>query len=303
MKTKKRNYSTYLILTIFGLYMISPFISTALYATSTNWSNTLLPKDFTLKWFIELFQDPNFISAVMRSITLTFVTLAVVLVVMVPTVFLVYMYFPRVDNFMKGLVLMPYAIPAVILATGLLRMYSGSAIPMFAVLVGGLFVGSLPFMYQGVRNSLESIHSRNLMHAAEMLGANKLQAFLKIIVPNIKLGLLITTLLIFSGFFGEFVLTNLLIGGRYETIRIYMMRRMNENGHLASAVMVAYFLLLIVISLVITHLTASKKGKRTAWKKRKQQPNENQPFPPLTLAQAEPATSTEIKVNNEKRHK
>ncbi|RDW15710.1 ABC transporter permease [Oceanobacillus chungangensis] len=299
---KKRNISTYLILVIFGLYMIFPFISTGLYATSTNWSNTLLPNDFTFQWFIELFQDSNFISAVTRSITLTLITLAVVLVVMVPTVFIVYMYFPKVDNFMKGLVLMPYAIPAVILATGLLRMYSGSAIPKYAVLVGGLFVGSLPFMYQGVRNSLEGIHSRNLMQAAEMLGASKLQAFLKVIVPNIKLGLLITTLLIFSGFFGEFVLTNLLIGGRYETIRIYMMRRMNENGHLASAVMVAYFLLLIVISLVITRITSSKKGVSNSLFKRKKRKQE-QVIPPLSLKQLEPAATSEVKSNNEKRRK
>ena len=269
MKVKKHNIGSNLILVLFGLYMVFPFISTTLYATSTDWSNTLLPKDFTFQWFVQLFQDPSFISAVTRSLTLTLLTLAVVLVVMVPTVFLVYMYFPKVDRFMKGLVLMPYAIPGVILATGLLRMYAGSAIPMYVVLIGGLFIGSLPFMYQGVRNSLEGINSKTLMHAAEMLGASKIQAFLKVVVPNIKLGLLITTLLIFSGFFGEFVLTNLLIGGRYETIRIYMMRTMSVNGHLASAVMVAYFLLLIAISLVITRITSSKKGVSTPFRKRK----------------------------------
>ena len=169
MKTKKKNIGTYLILTIFGLYMIFPFISTGLYATSTEWSNTILPRDFTFKWFIELMQDPNFTSAVLRSITLTLITLIVVLVIMVPTVFLVYLYFPKVDNFMKGLVLMPYAIPGVILATGLLRMYSGTAIPMYAVLIGGLFIGSLPFMYQGVRNSLESIQTKVLIESAEIL--------------------------------------------------------------------------------------------------------------------------------------
>ena len=207
-------------------------------------------------------EDPNFISAVIRSLTLTVITLVVVLLLMVPTVFLVYMYFPKVDHFMKGLVLMPYAIPGVILATGLLRMYSGSVIPMYAVLVGGLFIGSLPFMYQGVRNSLESVQTKKLMEAAEILGANKFISFIKIILPNIRLGLLITTLLIFSSFFGEFVLTNLLIGGRYETIRIYMLRRMNENGHLASAVMVAYFILLILISFIITYLTSSKRRVR-----------------------------------------
>ena len=262
MKTKKTHYGSYLILALFALYMIFPFVSTFFYSTSTEWSNTILPTDFTFQWFVELIQDPNFLSATLRSITLTFITLAVVLVVMVPSVFLVYMYFPKVDNFMKGLVLMPYAIPGVILATGLLRMYSGSVIPMYAVLVGGLFIGSLPFMYQGVRNSLESVQTKQLMEAAEILGANKLLSFIKIILPNIRLGLLITTLLIFSGFFGEFVLTNLLIGGRYETIRIYMLRRMNESGHLASSVMVAYFSLLILISMIITYLSSSKRKAR-----------------------------------------
>ena len=238
-------------------------------------------QDFTFKWFVELVQDPNFVSAVLRSFTLTLTTLAVVLVVMVPTVFLVYMYFPKVDNFMKGLVLMPFAIPGVILATGLLRMYSGAAIPMYSVLVGGLFIGSLPFMYQGVRNSLDSIQSKRLMEAAEILGANRFTSFVKIILPNIRLGLLITTLLIFSGFFGEFVLTNLLIGGRYETIRIYMLRRMNENGHLASAVMVAYFILLILISLLITYITSSKRGTRKK-EKNTQTPVQNAEDVPLT---------------------
>lgn len=267
MKIRKTHYSSYIILALFGIYMIFPFISTFFYSTSTEWSNTILPEDFTFQWFVQLMQDPNFISAVLRSITLTLITLSVVLVVMVPTVFLVYMYFPKVDNFMKGLVLMPYAIPGVILATGLLRMYSGSVIPMYAVLVGGLFIGSLPFMYQGVRNSLESVQTKQLMEAAEILGANKFTSFIKIILPNIRLGLLITTLLIFSSFFGEFVLTNLLIGGRYETIRIYMLRRMNENGHLASSVMVAYFTLLILISLIITYLSSTKR------KSRKKQPH------------------------------
>lgn len=273
MKKKKNHFPAYFVLFIFGLYMIFPFISTGLYAMSTAWSNTILPKDFTLQWFVALMQDPNFIAALLRSVTLTVVTLVVVLVIMVPTVLLVYLHFPRVDTFMKGLVLMPYAIPGVILATGLLRMYSGTIVPMYVVLIGGLFIGSLPFMYQGIRNSLEGIGAKELMESAEILGANTTQSFFRVIIPNIRIGLLITTLLIFAGFFGEFVLTNLLIGGNYETIRIYMLRRMNENGHLASAVMVAYFALLLLLSLLITRLTSTRKVKTKKatrhWKRKK----------------------------------
>ena len=71
MKTKKTHYGSYLILMIFGFYMIFPFISTFFYSTSTEWSNTILPKDFTFQWFVQLMQDSNFISAVIRSVTLT----------------------------------------------------------------------------------------------------------------------------------------------------------------------------------------------------------------------------------------
>lgn len=295
MKAKKTHYTSYLILAIFGLYMLFPFVSTFFYATSTKWSNTMLPNDFTFKWFIQLIEDPNFVAAVIRSFALTFTSLAVVLVVMVPTVFLVYTSFPKVDQFMKGLVLMPYAIPGVILATGLLRMYSGTVIPMYLVLVGALFIGSLPFMYQGIRNSLESIQTKKLIEAAEILGATRLTSFIRIILPNIRLGLLITTLLIFSGFFGEFVLTNLLIGGRYETIRIYMLRRMNENGHLASSIMVAYFLLLIGISLVITYLTSpDRRGPKKA--------NRHQ-IPGNRMSLAESVSILKMGVKKEKRQR
>lgn len=295
MKAKKTHYTSYLILAIFGLYMLFPFVSTFFYATSTKWSNTILPNDFTFKWFIQLIEDPNFVAAVIRSFALTFTSLAVVLVVMVPTVFLVYTSFPKVDQFMKGLVLMPYAIPGVILATGLLRMYSGTVIPMYLVLVGALFIGSLPFMYQGIRNSLESIQTKKLIDAAEILGATRFTSFIRIILPNIRLGLLITTLLIFSGFFGEFVLTNLLIGGRYETIRIYMLRRMNENGHLASSIMVAYFLLLMGISLVITYLTSpDRRGPKKA--KRHQIPGNR-------ISLAESVSILKIGVKKEKRQR
>ena len=64
MKTKKTYYGSYLILVIFGLYMIFPLLSTFFYSTSTSWSNTILPEDFTFQWFVQLIQDPNFISAV-----------------------------------------------------------------------------------------------------------------------------------------------------------------------------------------------------------------------------------------------
>lgn len=59
------------------------------------------------------------------------------------------------------------------------------------------------------------------------------------------------------------MLTNLLIGGRFQTVRIYMLRRMNENGHLASAVMVLYLLFMVGIALTTFMLTNRQKQRLT----------------------------------------
>lgn len=250
-----------IILIIFGIYFSVPILGTLLYSTSTNWSNSIIPKDFTFKWFLQLFQEQSFIDAVFRSLLLGIITSFILLVVMIPTLIVIRLYFPKIDKILQSVVLLPYAIPGVILVTALLSTYSRLGIPMFIVLIGALFITLLPITYLGINNQLKFININELVDAASTMGASKFQIITKVIVPNIRLGTTLVFLTIFSASFGEFMLTNLLIGGRFETIRIYMMRRMNENGHLASAVMILYFLFLFVIAILVFFLNNRQKKK------------------------------------------
>lgn len=251
----------WLILTLFIAFMCLPIVVTLIYSLSTEWGKSIVPTGFTLKWFLQLYQDPQFIAAIIRSLILTVVTLAVVLVILVPSIALVAIYLPKLDRLFKPMVLMPYAIPGVVLATGLIRTYTNGAVPLFAVLSGGLFIYALPFMYQSVRSSLREIDGARLMEAAEMLGASKAHAFIRILLPNIKIGIMVGSLLTFSVFFGEFQLTNMILGGDYETIRIYMLRVMKINGHLSSAVVMTYLMLLVILSALIVRLTNNKRKR------------------------------------------
>lgn len=255
---KKMNW---LILTLFIAFMCLPIVVTLIYSLSTEWGKSIVPTGFTLKWFLQLYQDPQFIAAIIRSLILTVVTLAVVLVILVPSIALIAIYLPKLDRLFKPMVLMPYAIPGVVLATGLIRTYTNGAVPLFAVLSGGLFIYALPFMYQSVRSSLREIDGARLMEAAEMLGASKAHAFIRILLPNIKIGIMVGSLLTFSVFFGEFQLTNMILGGDYETIRIYMLRVMKINGHLSSAVVMTYLMLLVILSALIVRLTNNKRKR------------------------------------------
>ncbi|MCO7125371.1 ABC transporter permease subunit [Sporolactobacillus shoreicorticis] len=244
-----------LIISLFVAFMCLPILITLVYSFATEWGKSIFPSGYTFKWYLQLYKDPQFIAAILRSLLLTVVTLGAVLVILVPSIALVAIYLPKYDRFFKPTVLLPYAIPGVVLATGLMRTYTNGFVPLFAVLSGGLFIYSLPFMYQSVRSSLQEIDGARLMEAAEVLGASKVYAFIRILLPNIKIGIMVGSLLTFSAFFGEFQLTNMILGGDFETIRIYMLRVMKVNGHLSSSVVMTYLILLIMVSALIVKVT------------------------------------------------
>jgi putative spermidine/putrescine transport system permease protein len=248
-----KNLVSKLTLLGFGLYFFIPLFMTLIYVFSEKWTNHILPSGLTTEWINFILNDSRFWLAFGHSMFLAIVTGGIILIIMVPSVSIIFFYFPKLDQFLQVFSLMPFAIPAVILATGLLRMYSGIKEIMLIVLIGALFVGAFPVMYQSIRNSLLSLQARVLIEAAETLGANHLKIFICILLPNMALNLKLSGLLVFSSIFGEFVLTNLLIGGQFETIRIYMLLKMRDNGHLASAVMLVYFITLIILALFLNH--------------------------------------------------
>ncbi len=153
------------ILFCFVLYYLLPIIGTILYASSTKWSKSLLPSDFTLQWFQQLLTDREFIAAVGRSLLLAGVVLVTILLLMIPTIIWIHLYFPRLNRWLEKLLLLPYALPGVILVTALLRTYAETGIPMFVVLVGALFITALPIVYLSLNNQMRLINlrcSRNL---------------------------------------------------------------------------------------------------------------------------------------------
>lgn len=259
MQTKKSALGAKIILSLFGLFYFAPFFMTTIYAFTRQWSKSLMPKGWTLKWFQTLFTDLAFGQAVLRSLLLSTIILIAVLIVMIPSVLVMVIYFPKIDVYMQGISLMPYAIPGIVLVTALLKTYAQLNVSMLVVLGGALFVTSLPIMYLGIRNSLLAINTKQLIEAGQTLGASSITIVKQVIIPNIRIGVVLASVMIFSGFFGEYVLTNLLIGGRFETLRIYMLRRMNENGHLASAVMVFYFVCIMLVGLSINYLSRRQR--------------------------------------------
>lgn len=257
MNTRKAGFAPRAFMLLLMVYLLLPLLATGLYAFAQDWQNSLLPDRWTFNWFGEMFKDVRFLEALWTSLHLCLISVILSLAVMLPAVFVITVYFPRWESFMKGIVVLPYAVPGVVAAVGLIRTYSTGPLDISGtayLLVGAYFVVILPYMYQGIRNSLLTVSAVELLNAAELLGARRRTAFLSVILPNIWPGVIVSALLSFSVLFGEFVLTNMLVGGHIQTIQVYLYRRVGESGHLASAIAISYFMFILVLSAVLMKL-------------------------------------------------
>lgn len=243
-----------LVAAVVLVFLLLPLLVTFLFSISTVWQDTVLPEGYTLDSYVRLFTDQRFLDALGRSFLVAVLTVALSLIVMVPTIFIVSLYVPRLEKWLQTVVLMPFALPGVVSAVGLIKLYSN---PPFAIsgtiwiLIGAYFIIILPYVYQSTRNSLRAVNAAELMEAAEVLGAGKAAAFLRVILPNILPGVIVASLLSFSIVFGEFVLANMLVGGSYEVVQVYLYHMMGVDGHLSSATIVTFFAFVLILYVLV----------------------------------------------------
>ena len=238
--------------------MSVPIVATFVYSLSSSWGATISPDGFTLNWYLTLWQDPRFIDAFGRSLFIGISSLLLSSLLIIPTIFVVFYYFPRLKSLMNLLILLPFAVPPVVSSVGLLQLYADSSLAIIGtpwILIGTYFTIALPFMYRAIANSFESFNLHDLMDAAHLLGASTTQAFVWIILPNLKKGLLASLFLSFSFLLGEFVFANILVGTRYETLQVYLYNMRQTSGHFTSALVMTYFFFIFLLTWLATRFS------------------------------------------------
>ncbi|MBG9586993.1 ABC transporter permease [Cytobacillus firmus] len=246
------------VLGLLVIYLLIPLIGTFLFSIAGKWDHTILPESYTMKWYIELFQDERFFDAFQRTLFLIVMSVGLSIVIMLPTIFIITVYFSKWERLLQAAAMLPYGIPPIVGAVGLIKLYSDGPIPIAGtpwILIGAYFITILPFMYQGIRNSLRTLNAVQLVDAAELLSATKFQAFRTVVFPNIISGILVSTLLSVALLFSEFALANLLVGGRFETLQIYLADKLNSSGHLTSAIVITYYSVILLLTGTVLKLT------------------------------------------------
>ena len=202
---KKTSLAAKIVLILIAIYLVTPFLATFVYSLFTEWTG-VLPRGFTLRNYQELFADTDFWLAIGRTLILCAVSVLITIVLLLLAMYPITVMNRRLGKYMQFICMIPYALQGVILSISIISIYAGMdgvlSNRMF-MLFGAYSILVLPYIYQGIRNSLNAIDAKTLIHAAEVLGCSRFRAYVQVILPNIFSGILVSSLLAESIVFGD----------------------------------------------------------------------------------------------------
>ena len=105
----------------------------------------------------------------------------------------------------------------------------------------------------------------NLADAAMDLGATPLQTLTKVILPQIKPGIVAGALLAFTMSFDDFIISYFVSGNGVENISIViynMSKRMNPSIYALSTIVLVVILLVLLVGTFVPYLIVKRKGEK-----------------------------------------
>ena len=248
-----------------ALYLLIPFAVTLVYSLFVEWTD-ILPSGFTLRNYVELFSNTTFWMSIGRTLILCIASVIITIVLILAAMYVVVAVNRKLAGVMQFLCMIPYALQGVILSIGIISLYTGTGTILsnrLFMLFGAYTILVLPYIYQGIRNALNSIDAEMLIQAAEMLGCGRFRAYVQVVLPNILSGILVSSLLAESIIFGDFVLANNIAGTNYQNIQVFLQANMDVSSGLSSAIVVVIFVVVALVTAVVLKLQNSSTQKET----------------------------------------
>lgn len=175
---------------------------------------------FSLQWYRELFSIWEIWQAFFNSL---FIALTATILSL--TMGMALIYYSVMNREFKKLLLLFYAntiIPEVVLAVGLLTLFSIFSVPLgFVSLIIAHTVLALGYVIPLIYTRYDDLDKR-VVEASYDLGATKTQTFFKITVPLLMPALTGAGLLVFILSFDDFILSFFCAGSEAQTLSLYI---------------------------------------------------------------------------------
>jgi len=210
------------------IFIYLPVVVLVLYSFNRDGVGGFPPRHFTLDWYRQLFADAPIWDAVVNSLIVAAGSVALALVLgLLAALALDRANFPGKALF-RRLVLLPLILPGIITGLSLLMfaVFAGAQPSLFTVFLGhgtALISVATTELFAGLQKM-----DRAQEEASLDLGATPWQTFWRITLPNLKLSLIASGLLIFTLSMDEIAVTFFLIG-RDNTLPLEIWGRLRRG--------------------------------------------------------------------------
>ena len=238
-QVRKNRFWSGVIFVIGALYFLVPL------AATFYWSLRAEKDKLGFEAYRRLFADTNFLPSFSESIVNAVVAIVISLLIIVPTAYWVTLRLPKLRPVVEFVTLLPFVIPAVVLALAIIRLYSRPPLLLTAtydssriLLVCVYAALSFPYMFRAVDNGLRAMDVRALTEAAQSLGAGWPTILFRVIFPNLRVALLSGALLTFAIVIGELTIALFMA---QRTLGPYMVNLTRSKVYEPSAIAIVAF--------------------------------------------------------------
>jgi putative spermidine/putrescine transport system permease protein len=236
---RKNRFWSWVIFVVGALYFLVPL------AATFYWSLRAEKGILGFEAYRRLFADTNFLPSFSESIVNAIIAILISLLIIIPTAYWVTLRLPKLRPVVEFITLLPFVIPAVVLALALIRLYSRPPLLWTAtyessrVLLVCVYAAlSFPYMFRAVDNGLRAMDVRALTEAAQSLGAGWPTILFQVIFPNLRVALLSGALLTFAIVIGELTIALFMA---QQTLGPYMANLTRSKVYEPSAMAIVAF--------------------------------------------------------------
>ena len=257
---KKTSVGSKIILTLTMLFFYLPILYIIIFSFNASRSLTKFG-GFSLRWYEKMFADSTMMEAVLYTVIIA--VIATVVATVVGTITAIGLSKSRkvVQKMVERINDLPVMNPDIVTAISLLMFFSVLTVKKgFGTLLLAHIMFCIPYVMLSVTPKLRSLDP-NLIDAAMDLGATPFQALAKVIVPQIKPGIVSGALIAFTMSFDDFVISYFTTGNGVNNISILvytMSKRVNPSINALSTIVI----LLITLVLGVVNIVPIVREKR-----------------------------------------
>jgi len=257
---KKTSVGSKIILTLTMLFFYLPILYIIIFSFNDSRSLTKFG-GFSLRWYEKMFADSTMMEAVLYTVIIA--VIATVVATVVGTITAIGLSKSRkvVQKMVERINDLPVMNPDIVTAISLLMFFSVLTVKKgFGTLLIAHIMFCIPYVMLSVTPKLRSLDP-NLIDAAMDLGATPFQALVKVIVPQIKPGIVSGALIAFTMSFDDFVISYFTTGNGVNNISILvytMSKRVNPSINALSTIVI----LLITLVLGVVNIVPIVREKR-----------------------------------------